>query len=277
MPKKKEDKIEKGALRKEEADVLLADFWDDAGGDDKPAGEDVKDDKKAPTEDDKAEGEEDDEEADEDEGEEEEEKDADDGAAEAVRASMMAQIEQFKSVGPQASSVEGIIAAERKAPDATQTLQLEPVEFMPADAIDLEEPAKLARVLNEALNKVRLQTFQDTIRSMSPAVNRVVSDSVNLNIGVAEFYRQNSDLVKYKPYVAMRATQLMSQNQGWPLDKLFTELGKEVRRELNIAVRQKAEKQGKKKMLVKHPSANRQKADSRTPQQKQIDELLRDR
>ncbi len=263
MNKKTEEVADtKKAEANESASSLLDDFWAEAEAD-TDANEVEEADEEA--------GEEVDEEADEG-GKEESD------AVEEVRRQMTSMIQGFQDGSPQLKSIEEelLTAAPQPKPQA-KGLELEAIELFKPEDVEEGDPVALAKKLNDALNKVRIQTIQDTIRTISPSVTRVINDSINLQMGVADFYRKNQDLIRYKPYVAMRATQLVAQNPNMPLDQLFTQLERAVRTELNLKVT--SNQPAKKKTFVKSTglSSKRREVDTRSARQRQIDEILRNR
>lgn len=121
-----------------------------------------------------------------------------------------------------------------------------------------------AERLNEKLNNVYQQAQQDVLRSVSQTVGKVVSDAIDLRMTVSEFYRDNKDLVKYKPAVSLVVTSIQKQHPDWNIGQIVQELGKEVRTILGLTAPDKTK--NKKPTFAKPPSGSRKVIT--TPQKK---------
>lgn len=127
---------------------------------------------------------------------------------------------------------------------------------------DLEDLT--ATKLNDKLNLVYQQAQQDALRAVSQTVGKVVSDAIDVRMTVSEFYRDNSDLVKYKPVVSLVVSSLQKQHPEWNIGQVVQELGKEVRTVLGLSPSGEVKKN--KPGFAKQPGGSRKVVT--TPQKK---------
>jgi len=108
--------------------------------------------------------------------------------------------------------------------------------------------------LNEKLNLVYQSAQQDAMRAVTQTIGKVVTDAIDVRMTVSEFYRDNPDLVKYKPVVQLVVTSMQRKHPEWGLDKIIGELGKEVRTTLGLTEKKEAKK---KPGFAKQPGGSR--------------------
>ena len=72
------------------------------------------------------------------------------------------------------------------------------------------------------------------MRSVPQIINHVVKEQIPVIMKTEEFFRDNKDLADKRQFVGYVANELSGKNPDWKLDKLFTELGKEVRGRLGL-------------------------------------------
>jgi len=101
---------------------------------------------------------------------------------------------------------------------------------------DFEKTFETQEQFEALLEKVSSNTAnranRDLLKQLPSVVANLVNTQVNLVRGIDKFYGDNKDLTDKKQFVAHVANDLMGKNPGWNLNKLFTELGKEVRTRL---------------------------------------------
>jgi len=75
---------------------------------------------------------------------------------------------------------------------------------------------------------------RNLLKQLPTVVSNLVTTHVGLSRGIDKFYTENKDLADKKQFVGHVANDLMGKNPGWNLNKLFGELGKEVRTRLGV-------------------------------------------
>lgn len=146
---------------------------------------------------------------------------------------------------------------------------------------ELEQIPEDPSILNKVLQRVYNQARQDTLRGIPEVVQKTTSRQLVLQRKVSEFYTNNPDLAEYRDFVGYVANEIESENPDKDLDWIFAEAAKETRNRLNIKEKAK-EVENERKKKPKKPAfprkakggRRRKKQDTRTGQQKEIDEML---
>lgn len=111
--------------------------------------------------------------------------------------------------------------------------------------------------LNAQLNKVYQLAQQDALRAATATVAKTVEEMVNIRMTVSDFYRDNPDLVKYKPIVQVVVAAIQKQHPDWDLNKVIGELGKESRSILGLKDPKAQDAKSKKPAFAKAPGARK--------------------
>ena len=93
---------------------------------------------------------------------------------------------------------------------------------------------------NKVLLRVHSKATQDAMRAVPQIINHVVKEQVPIILKTEQFFKDNTDLSDKKQFVGFVANELSGKNPDWTVDKLFGELGKEVRTRLGL--KQEAQK-----------------------------------
>lgn len=88
--------------------------------------------------------------------------------------------------------------------------------------------------MNKVLSKVAVTTAQRILANLPKVVDNIVKQQVEVQSKIKDFFVDNKDLTKHKQFVGFVANDLGGKNPGWTVDKLFTELGGEVRKRIGI-------------------------------------------
>lgn len=130
------------------------------------------------------------------------------------------------------------------------------------------------KVATELVNK----GTEKTLLAVPGLAIRQLDNATKLNKVVADFYRGNEDLVKYKGVVGAMVNKVLSEDPGLSMEKVLEKVADETRKALNL--KEKAEGKTKSKPKT-NPAFSKQKG-KRTagtqPKlkglQKEIDELI---
>ena len=148
-------------------------------------------------------------------------------------AALTAKIDQLTSGKP----------AETKA----EVPAAKPVEFK-GEFFDTPEEYNKAfedqATMNKVLAKVAQATAQTILSNLPQVVGNIVKSQVEVQGKVKDFFDTNKDLTAHRQFVGFVSNDLMGKNPGWTMDKLFGELGKEVR--TRIGLKQTADKGGRR-------------------------------
>jgi len=100
----------------------------------------------------------------------------------------------------------------------------------------LDEADELtAEGLNKAFSKMSAQVQQAILQAVTGPLVARVNNAISLQMGIRDFYEANKDLVPYKNYVGLKASQLTEAHPDWDMPTLMDNLGKEVRSDLKVA------------------------------------------
>ena len=88
--------------------------------------------------------------------------------------------------------------------------------------------------LNKVLGRVSQATAQLILSNLPQVVSNIVKSQVEVQSKVKDFFDSNKDLATHRQFVGFVSNDLMGKNPGWTTDKLFSELGKEVRTRIGL-------------------------------------------
>ena len=132
-------------------------------------------------------------------------------------------------------------------PPETKVEAAKPAEFKGQFFESAEEYNKAFEdqtTMNKVLSKVAQATAQTILSNLPQVVNNLVKSQVEVQSHVKGFFDTNKDLAAHRQFVGFVSNDLMGKNPGWTMDKLFGELGKEVR--TRIGMKQAVDKGGKR-------------------------------
>jgi hypothetical protein len=131
-----------------------------------------------------------------------------------------------------------------KAPEPAKPIEAakppEKVEVATEDFFENQEEYDKAfedkKVMGKVLARVKSAGAQEAMRAIPSIVNNVIKQSVPIILKTEKFFDDNKDLADSdkRKFVGYVANDLSGKNPDWNLDKLFTELGKEVRSRLGL-------------------------------------------
>lgn len=129
-------------------------------------------------------------------------------------------------------------APKTKAP--TTAVPIEEIDFVGED-VDLDELTRDRKVFNALLNKVhrmgvesQRKTQEATLRGIPDIVKSNVTIQATLKKKVETFFDENKDLQPFKKVVSAVYEELAAENPDWKIDRMFTEVGKEARKRLEL-------------------------------------------
>jgi hypothetical protein len=103
------------------------------------------------------------------------------------------------------------------------------------------------------------------MRAIPQIINHVVKEQIPVIMKTEEFFKENSDLTDKRQFVGYVANELSGKNPEWKLDKLFSELGKEVRTRLGL------KQEAQQKVTESRKPAFARSGGSRKPSDAQLD------
>lgn len=106
-------------------------------------------------------------------------------------------------------------------------------EYFP-DAATFDKALDDPKEMNKILSKVRSDAQESVMRTIPAIIGPLVEASITVQTAKAKFYTDNADLADKAQFVGFVANDLMGKNPDWKIDKLFSELGKEVRTRLGL-------------------------------------------
>lgn len=86
----------------------------------------------------------------------------------------------------------------------------------------------------DLVNTIKDAIVEQVLVSLPGMVVSMVHRQAMLTSMADNFYKDNEDLVPYKPFVASVTNELHGKNPEWPPEVLFEEAGKEVRKRLDL-------------------------------------------
>ena len=138
-----------------------------------------------------------------------------------------------------------------------------------------------AEFLNKFGNMVANQITKETLTKTTNVVKSHIDERQKLQKITDDFYKDNSDLAtkEIQPFVGFRASQLAAEHPDWSYEKLFKELGDDVRENLGLKKKAVELENGRKKKPAfvkkqksKKPSSSSEKEE--TGIQKEIDKMM---
>jgi len=173
---------------------------------------------------------------------------------------------------------------EPEAEPELPSIQVNPEDFLTEDEID-EFTVDPGKVLRQLAARVYSRAREDTLKDMPDVVSKATQRHVTLTQARQEFWSKNADLLQKSqenPTVAtlirVTANEVQSENPHFTVEQVFNETGLRVRKTLGLhAQAQKIESSSRP---AQHPGKPRSKRrggsseDTRTPEQKQLDQML---
>lgn len=111
--------------------------------------------------------------------------------------------------------------------------ELKPVKYFEKPE-DFEAAFEKQETFEGLLSKVKTNAVTEVLQNIPTVIANVVKTQMTLMKNTEKFYTENKDLADKKAFVGHVANDLMGKNPGWTLDKLFGELGKEVKTRLGV-------------------------------------------
>lgn len=118
-----------------------------------------------------------------------------------------------------------------------------PEKFV-ASQEDMDKALDKPEEFNSMLNKVHNKSVESVLKVLPAVIDNMVRVQLSLRGKITDFYNTHKDLVPHKQFVGYVVNDLMGKNPNWDLDKVFTELPKEVRQ--RIGLKQQAESKAKR-------------------------------
>jgi len=164
------------------------------------------------------------------------------------------------------------------APPTTPKPDPTPEDVMGSFNVSQEEydaAASSPEGMAKLLARVQAAARVAVLREIPKLVERQVTEQVSLRSAVDSFYSENKDLVPYKSVVAYKVRELEKANPDWTYDNIFKVLAKEVRTYLRLPSGPKVSKHNDNSPAFPSTKSSRKlpTADTRTPLQKELDEL----
>lgn len=136
----------------------------------------------------------------------------------------------------------------------------------------ISSPEGMQKLIAKAQSAARVAMLKE----IPAVVEKSVREQVDLRLSVQEFYSANKDLVPFKSVVALKVRELEMAHPEWGYGDIFKVLGKEVRTYLRLPNGGVAQKSVKKDPAFPPTTGTTRKStkvDTRTPLQKELDEL----
>lgn len=154
----------------------------------------------------------------------------------------------------------------------------EDIQFITEEEFEeaIGSAASFNRILNRVFQSGREAAIRDARRVASQTANREVSYANT----VQRFYEENEDLTPFRDYVAVVARKVQAENPDMDLQALLNETASRARKTLKMTERAEGIEERRKKTGGKGSFApagggrRRPAKDTRSEQQKQIDDLL---
>lgn len=131
---------------------------------------------------------------------------------------------------------------------------------------------------NKVLSRVVAVTAQQILTNLPKVVSNIVKSQVEVSTKVNSFFADNKDLLAHRQFVGFVSNDLQGKNPSWTLDKLFGELGKEVRTRIGLAQTTKTPLPGKGGFPPTKGGGARlpgKKTETLTSLEKEIDDLIK--
>lgn len=141
---------------------------------------------------------------------------------------------------------------------------------------------EFANFLSKFGNNIIAKSKETTIKDIPDIVSKSFDRQSKMKSARDNFYQENPDLKKYSDYVGYMTNKLQSENPDKGIEELLSMTEKEVRKNLSLnktAVETERERRNNENRRPVNPGsgrgASRQRtSDTRTDQQKQIDDIL---
>lgn len=133
-------------------------------------------------------------------------------------------------------------------------------------------------VQNKVLSRVATAAAQQILTGLPKVVSNIVKSQVEVTTKVNSFFADNKDLLAHREFVGFVSNDLQGKNPSWTLDKLFGELGKEVRTRIGLAQATKTPLPGKGGFPPAKGGGARlpgKKTETLTSLEKEIDDLIK--
>ena len=133
-------------------------------------------------------------------------------------------------------------------------------------------------VQNKVLSRVATAAAQQILTGLPKVVSNIVKSQVEVTTKVNSFFADNKDLLAHRQFVGFVSNDLQGKNPSWTLDKLFGELGKEVRTRIGLAQATKTPLPGKGGFPPTKGGGARlpgKKTETLTSLEKEIDDLIK--
>jgi len=134
-------------------------------------------------------------------------------------------------------------------------------------------------VINPIVDRIE-QRISDLIKAIPIVMSNIAGNVVNSRLAVSDFYAVNQDLIPYKALVEVTTNEISAEKPELGYDELMENVGKEVRRKLNMPNSGGNGGTPQPRQSVRKP-ANIRPKQKRTPQpprpvgmQAEIDDLL---
>lgn len=123
------------------------------------------------------------------------------------------------------------------------------IEDFFGDGKDWEDMFEKKDTANKVFSKIKTSAVKDVLRGLPKMIGGIVQNAVEIYSRTSKFYEANSDLKSHKKFIGLVVNDLTSKNPDWNLDKLYEEVGPEVRKRLGLKVKalEKEEKKEEEK------------------------------
>lgn len=102
------------------------------------------------------------------------------------------------------------------------------------DKAEYDSMFEKPELLNEILNKVASAGGEKVIKALPKIIRAVVKQQIEMQTETAKFFSGNKDLLPHRQFASFVANDIIGQNPNWTLNKLYAELGGEVRKRLGL-------------------------------------------
>jgi len=133
--------------------------------------------------------------------------------------------------------------------------------------------------LNKFANTIYAKAKQDVMATTSKQISGQMKQQTRITTLVNQFYTDNPDLNKFRPFVGSRLKTLASKHPDWSPEKMFEELGPDVRVQLGMRPKDstKVEGKSKKPAFAKKPKVKgtvKEENENLSGQEKEVLDLI---
>ena len=155
---------------------------------------------------------------------------------------------EVKALRDQLTALEAKLAA-IAAPKQAETAKETPVDktFFIATQEEMDRVLDKPENMNELLVKVHNRAVESVIKHIPAIISNMIETQVTMRGSVTKFYEENKDLVPHKQYVGFVVNELVGKHPDWDMNKVFTELPKEVRKRIGLKQQAEEKKQQKQR------------------------------